>query len=87
MESTQTDYISVINSILMLVDYKTDLLNQVKSGNRNSIKDAVVASAKAASILNVPVILMSSDRNGDYIRELRDIFPQQNIIIQQYRTG
>ncbi len=80
MESTQTDYISVINSILMLVDYKTDLLNQVKSGNRNSIKDAVVASAKAASILNVPVILMSSDRNGDYIRELRDVFPQQNII-------
>lgn len=82
MESAQTDFISVINSLLLLVDYKTEMLAQVRSADRSSIIDAAVASAKAAAILNVPVILTCADRNGEFVREIKEVFPGKDIIIR-----
>ncbi|HEX2967716.1 MAG TPA: isochorismatase family protein [Bacteroidales bacterium] len=80
MESTQTDFISVINSILMLVDYKPESLAQIRSTDRDSVKNAVIASAKAASILNVPVILTS---DGEIMPELKEIFPNQHTLMRR----
>lgn len=82
MESAQTDFISVLNSMLLLVDYNTDMLAQVTSGDKRSIKDAAIASAKAASILNVPVVLTSSERNRDYIKEIRELFPKHEVLVR-----
>lgn len=81
MENFQTDYISVINSILLLVDYQPKKVDNIISGSRSGIKNAVVAAAKAAGILNVPVIMTSADESaGEFIHELTDIFPRQEVI-------
>lgn len=82
MEDSQMDFISVINSLLLLVDYQEKMIGRIESGDRSEIKNAVMASAKAASILNVPVILTSADNdvNGDFLHELSVIFPRQEVI-------
>lgn len=84
MESTQADFISVLNSILLLVDYKSEMFSQIRSGDRKAIKDAVVASSKAAALLNVPVVMTSCGQNlnDEFIQEIKDIFPKQEIIIR-----
>lgn len=83
MESAQTDFISVLNSMLLLIDYNADMLAQVTSGDRRTIKDAATASAKAASILNVPVLLTASERNRDYLKEIAELFPKQEIFVRK----
>jgi nicotinamidase-related amidase len=85
MEDSQSDYITVINSVLLLVDYQSDMIRNIESGDRAEIRNAAIAAAKAASILNVPVIMTSSDNesNGDFIQELSDIFPRQDVIVRK----
>lgn len=82
MENFQTDFISVINSVLLIVDYQPKKFSGISSGSRTEIKNSVVSSAKAANVLNVPVILTSIDSkdDGDFITELIDIFPQNKVI-------
>jgi nicotinamidase-related amidase len=82
MEDSQMDFISVINSLLLLVDYQENMIRCIESGDKREIKNAVLASAKAASVLNVPVILTSADNdvNGEFLSELSDIFPRQGVI-------
>jgi nicotinamidase-related amidase len=90
MENSQSDFISVINSLLLLVDYQTKKIEGIQSGDQPGIVEAVVASAKAAAILNVPVVLSSAegDGSGEYIRELTSILPKQEVIKRNYiHTG
>lgn len=85
MEDSQSDYITVINSILLLVDYQSGMIRNIESGDRTEIRNAAIAAAKAASILNVPVILTSSGKesNGEFMQELSDIFPRQDVIVRE----
>lgn len=85
MGNTQADFISVINSLLLFVDYQENLISGIHSSDKESIKTAAVSSAKAAVLLNVPVILTSVDaeENGEYYNEIRKIFPDQEIISRQ----
>jgi nicotinamidase-related amidase len=82
MEDLQSDYITVINSMLLLVDYQDKKIMNIGSGDREEIIDAVNASAKAAGILKVPVILTSSEvrENGEFMSSITDIFPKLEII-------
>src|SRR5512133_611714 len=82
MEDSQSDYITVINSLLLLVDYQSKMVKSIESGDKQEISNAVIASARAASILNVPVILTSveSESRGEFLRELTGIFPLQEVI-------
>lgn len=82
MENSKTDFITVINSILVLIDYQNNMLKVVESGDRTKIKNAAVAAAKAARILHVPVVLTAINPkiNGEFIKELADLFPKQEII-------
>lgn len=81
MEKNQ-EFISVINSLLLIVDYKPNLLTNVMSGQHSELSKAMVSAAKAATILNVPVVMSSSDdRPGiGFIRELSGILPRREII-------
>lgn len=81
MENRPTDFISVINSLLLFVDYQENLLSGILSGDPTEIRKAAVSSAKAAGLLNVPVLLTSVDceENGDYIKEIRKIFPNHEL--------
>jgi nicotinamidase-related amidase len=57
----------------------------VGSGNRTLIKNCAVATAKAASILNVPTILTSINPagNGEFIKEITDLFPKIEVIARK----
>lgn len=82
MENSKTDFVTVLNSILLLIDYQTNIINGIASGDRTEIKKAVVASARAAGILNVPIVMTSinTKENGEVIKELRDLFPGKEVI-------
>lgn len=84
MENSELDYITVMNSILLLADYQPNMFKCVESGDRIEIKNAAVVSAKAASILKVPVVFTAIDPNGngEFIKELTDIFPEKQVIIR-----
>jgi nicotinamidase-related amidase len=81
MENFYSDFISVINSVLLIVDYQEKKFAGINSGNRTEIKKSIVSTAKAASVMNVPVMMASIDRkeDGEYISELTDIFPGLDI--------
>jgi nicotinamidase-related amidase len=82
MENFQSDYITVINSVLLLVDYQNRKIMSIGSGDREEISNAAIASAKAAGILRVPVILSSQavKEHGEFMRGISDIFPRNEII-------
>jgi nicotinamidase-related amidase len=81
MKDYQPDFITVINSILLIVDFQSKMIGRIGSGDKEEMVSAVVASAKAASILNVPVILtaINEEENGETIHEVTDIFPVKEI--------
>jgi nicotinamidase-related amidase len=76
------EFISVINSVLLLVDYQPRMLNSIRSGDRLEIRRSVISAAKAASILNVPVVMTSlrDDSGGEFIKALCDVFPGKEVI-------
>jgi nicotinamidase-related amidase len=57
----------------------------VGSGDRTTIKNAALAAAKAASILQVPVVLTSiyPQGNGEFIKEITDLFPKQEVFARK----
>ncbi|MGH2647745.1 MAG: isochorismatase family protein [Ginsengibacter sp.] len=82
MENSKLDFITAKNSILLLVDYQPNMFKGVESGDRTAIKNAALAAAKAARILDVPVVYTSiyPEGNGEFIKELTDLFPKQEVI-------
>jgi nicotinamidase-related amidase len=82
MEDLQSDYITVINSMLLLIDYQDRKIMNIGSGDREEIISAVNASAKAAGILKIPVILTSCEgkENGEFISSITGIFPKLEIL-------
>ena len=81
MENKKLELLSAENSILLLVDFQPAMFRGVESGDRTIIKNAAVGAAKSASILNVPVLLsvINPKGNGDFIKEVTDIFTGQTI--------
>ncbi|HLN22164.1 MAG TPA: isochorismatase family protein [Bacteroidales bacterium] len=81
MENYTPDFISVINSILLLIDYQEKKLEEVRSADQSEIVNAAVSTARAAGFLNVPVIITSNGPEfGHYINEITDIFPGKEVI-------
>ena len=76
------EFLSVENSVLLLVDYQRAMYAGVGSGDRNAINDSAVALAKAAKILGVPVVLSSiwPDGNGEFNPQIASLFPDQQPI-------
>lgn len=51
------ELLSAKNSVLVLVDFQSAMFKGVGSGDKPRIRTAAYCAAKAASILNVPVVL------------------------------
>jgi nicotinamidase-related amidase len=70
------------NSTLVLVDYQRAMFGGVASGDKTIIRNAAYCAAKAASILNVPVVLttINPQHNGNFIDEITRLFPGQEAI-------
>ena len=73
------------NSALVLVDYQPSMFKSVASGNKVIIKSAAICAAKAASILEVPVVLsaISPKFNGEFIPEITSLFPKQEVFARK----
>ena len=85
MENSKLEFLTAKNSILLLVDYQPSMFNGIESGNRTTIKNSAVAAAKAASILDVPVVLTSiwPEGNGEFIKEITELFPRSKVIARK----
>jgi len=69
------------NSALLLVDYQPSMLKSVVSGDKTIIRNAAFCAAKAAKIVDVPVVLstINPKNNGDFIQEITSLFPNQTV--------
>jgi nicotinamidase-related amidase len=69
------------NSALVLVDYQPTMFAGVASGDKTIIRNAAYCAAKAASILNVPVVLSTINpaNNGNFLAEVTGLFPGQQV--------
>ncbi len=72
-------------SVLSLVDHQQNLFNGIMSHKPEYVKNNVLALAKGASILDIPVILtvISPQTNGPMISEITEMFcnsPQASFI-------
>jgi nicotinamidase-related amidase len=73
------------NSFLILVDYQPAMFKGVGSGDKTVIKTAAICAAKAARILNVPVVLssISPKSMGEFIPEIASLFPGQTVFARK----
>jgi len=69
------------NSCLVLVDYQSSMFKGVASGDKTIIRNAAYCAAKAASILNIPVVLSAINPagNGEFMPEISRLFPGQEV--------
>src|SRR5664280_611097 len=74
-----------MNSVLVLIDYQPTMIKSVSSSDKNIIKNAAIYAAKAANILEVPVVLSSINpqTNGDIFPEITGLFPNQEIFVRK----
>lgn len=81
MKNTKLDLLTDKNSVLVLVDYQPAMFRGVGSGDRTAICNSAIAAARAASILQVPVVLTSiyPQGNGEFIKQITDLFPKQEV--------
>ncbi|MFZ0182433.1 MAG: isochorismatase family protein, partial [Methanoregula sp.] len=70
------------NSALVLVDYQRAMFAGVASGDKTIIRNSAYCAAKAATILNIPVVLttINPEHNGNFIGEITRLFPGQEAI-------
>ncbi len=82
------DLLTDLNSTLVLVDYQPTMIRSIGSGNKTRIKSAAVGAAKAASILNVPVVLsaINPKDNGDVFPEITNLFPKQEVFDRKVKS-
>jgi nicotinamidase-related amidase len=69
------------NSALVLVDYQPTMFAGVASGDKTIIRNAAYCSAKAAAILDIPVVLSTINpaSNGNFLAEVTALFPGQQV--------
>jgi len=84
-DSSKLDLLTDMNSILVLVDYQPTMIKSVASGDKTVIKSAAVYAAKAARILDVPVVLSSINpkNNGEVFPEITILFPDQEVFARK----
>ena len=71
------------NSVLLLVDHQIGLITGVRDMDSAALKHNVVALAKAAQVMGIPVVVTSTGANGPFgpiIPELKAALPGVKII-------
>ena len=73
-------------SILLLIDHQSNLFNGIMSHKPQYVKNNVLALAKGASILDIPVVLtaISPQTNGPMISEITEMFPDVSVIVRKH---
>ena len=83
--SGKLEFLTVQNSVLVLVDFQPSMFRSIASGDKVVIKNAAVGAAKAAKILGVPVVLSSINPklNGDFLKDIAQLFPNQEVFARK----
>jgi nicotinamidase-related amidase len=70
-----------MNSTLVLVDYQRAMFSGVGSGDKTIIRNAAYCAAKAAVILDIPVILsaINPQNLGEFIVDIAALLPGQEV--------
>ena len=70
------------DSVLIIVDYQPAMMKGVHNDEIRSKLANIMAVAKAAAILKVPVVLTSIDEriNGKFVTEITDLFPKVKVL-------
>ena len=73
------------NSVLALIDYQPSMFKGVASGDKTIIRNAAYCAAKAASILDIPVVLstINPKNNGEFLTEITALFPNQEVFARR----
>jgi nicotinamidase-related amidase len=73
------------NSSLALIDYQPSMFRGVASGDKTVIKNAAICAAKAAKILDIPVVLstINPKLNGEFIPEITGLFPGREVFARK----
>ncbi len=73
------------NSLLALVDYQPSMFKGVGSGDKMVIRTAAWCAAKAARILDIPVVLstINPQSNGEFLADIAALFPDQEIFARR----
>ncbi len=79
------EFLTVNNSVLVLVDFQPSMFRGIGSGDKSVIKTAAFCAAKAAKILGVPVVLSAihPDYNGKFMDEVTQLFPNTQIFARK----
>ncbi|MCJ7761865.1 isochorismatase family protein [Candidatus Bathyarchaeota archaeon] len=79
------ELLSAKNSVLVLVDYQPSMFKSVSSEDKTIIKQAAICAAKAASILEVPIVLSAINPKsmGAFIPEIAKLFPKQEVFARK----
>ncbi|MBC8040415.1 MAG: isochorismatase family protein [Opitutaceae bacterium] len=75
----KTELITPENSALLLIDHQVGTMQLIKNIPLDHVKRATLALAQAARVLNLPVILTSSQEDhvqGPLLPELQEILPE-----------
>lgn len=88
VENGKLELLTDNNSILVLVDYQQAMFQSIGSGDKTIIKNAAVSAAKAAKILNIPVVLSTINPriNGNFIKEITDLFPDKEVFSREIHS-
>jgi nicotinamidase-related amidase len=80
-KDTKLELLTDRNSALVLVDYQHTMFSGVASGDKTIIRNAAYCAAKAASILNVPVVLstINPQNNGNFLADVTKLFPGMEV--------
>jgi nicotinamidase-related amidase len=82
MENQFTQPLEAKKSVLLLVDYQARMFWGAISNDPTYVKNNVMALAKGAEILEVPVVLttIGAKNNGDFLPEIVAMFPNTPVI-------
>jgi len=81
--SSDGERFSPDNSVMLLVDYQTGVLQGMQNRNPSTLKNQILALAETAKLYDVPVVLTTADREGPLgplLPELEAMFPEVEVI-------
>ncbi len=73
------------NSTLALIDFQPSMFRGVASGDKSLIKTAAICAARAAKILDIPIVLSSINPgyNGVFIKDVTELFPNVQVVARE----
>ncbi len=85
MSSGNLELLTDKNSFLALVDFQPAMFRGVASGDKALIKKAAVLAAKAAKILDIPIVLstINPKLNGEFLPEITGLFPNVEVFARK----